>query len=649
MDLKDPRVNKKNSGNKASALALASKLVMVPKGFVITASAYERFIINAKLDNNQFNLLKLLNKKEHIKSISEYVRKSIISAKLDTELKEVIEKYISKLKGPFAVRSSSTLEDTENLSFAGLFDSYLNINKEDVEQAVIQVFASNFNLNAILYAKENKINLNKLKMPVIIQEMIRGEKFGVAFSFKQNDKNCDTTLIESVLKNPSNVTSGKEIPDLYIINRNNVEKYPSKLGIYHLFPFEFYKIAKLINELHKIAYPTDIEWGITDNKLVLLQVRYLTEKVNIPVNRNSTQFSGIPAYQGNAIGTANIWRNEEDITKKVKNNKNKILVADFIPFANVEMIKNYDGLIIEFSGITSHVAILAREYKIPCVVGLVNATKLIKKNDIVKINGDTGEILLPNKGGISIKRHYISTTFNMTKIELFKYKNDAVILYREDDHIIVSYGYLGPDYMERKFYMDRLSDIISEVKKKYNQILIDGGSRLWHESVIPLEFGRTNKDIAKAFTEGINAVTSNNIIKIKEIAILLMDKATTIMMNSENEYFKYKKTHDKKILAAALKRFYEGYSYFQIVNACMLDLQMEHILVKKSKSETKKYNKFINDIWMCTPEFLKADPAKRMMRELYTDIAYDLKVYTTPFTSYIKYLNAVKKAANTNA
>ena len=50
-------------------------------------------------------------------------------------------------------------------------------------------------------------------------------------------------------------------------------------------------------------------------------------------------------------------------------------------------------------GLTSHAAIVCREYGIPSVTGTGLATQIIKTGDIVKVDGDTGEVIIVEKAG----------------------------------------------------------------------------------------------------------------------------------------------------------------------------------------------------------------------------------------------------------
>lgn len=96
---------------------------------------------------------------------------------------------------------------------------------------------------------------------------------------------------------------------------------------------------------------------------------------------------GMPASPGVARGIVRIiWTPKE--TNKMK--KGDILVAsettpDFMPG-----IYQAAAIVTDMGGITSHAAVIAREFGIPCVVGTKNATRVFKDCDLVEVDADRG-------------------------------------------------------------------------------------------------------------------------------------------------------------------------------------------------------------------------------------------------------------------
>jgi pyruvate,water dikinase len=79
--------------------------------------------------------------------------------------------------------------------------------------------------------------------------------------------------------------------------------------------------------------------------------------------------------------------------------KGDILVTKFTDPSWTPVFVSISGLITEVGGMMTHGAVITREYGLPAVVGVVNATKLIKDGSRVRINGDEGyvEILVAAK------------------------------------------------------------------------------------------------------------------------------------------------------------------------------------------------------------------------------------------------------------
>lgn len=119
--------------------------------------------------------------------------------------------------------------------------------------------------------------------------------------------------------------------------------------------------------------------------------KWLTEN-NISIKTDTNiSLNGSVAYSKDAIGKVCIIYNEKDFDKFEKGN---ILVTPMTVPKFMKVIKIASGIITDEGGITCHASIVARELKIPCVVGCKNATKILKDGDIVKIDGASGNIII---------------------------------------------------------------------------------------------------------------------------------------------------------------------------------------------------------------------------------------------------------------
>lgn len=69
-----------------------------------------------------------------------------------------------------------------------------------------------------------------------------------------------------------------------------------------------------------------------------------------------------------------------------------ILVTAFTDPGWTSLFVSIKGLVTEVGGLMTHGAVIAREYGLPAVVGVENATKLIKDGQRIRVNGTEGYI-----------------------------------------------------------------------------------------------------------------------------------------------------------------------------------------------------------------------------------------------------------------
>lgn len=125
---------------------------------------------------------------------------------------------------------------------------------------------------------------------------------------------------------------------------------------------------------------------------------------------------------------------------------NTILVAKELSTSDIAKLdfKNIVGIITEVGGMNSHMAIMARTHEIPSSVGVNKITQNIKQNDVVAINGKTGEIFVnPSKKEYK-NFEEIKEKIKKEKNELKNYKNQDSIT--KDGHEVKVLANIGmPD------------------------------------------------------------------------------------------------------------------------------------------------------------------------------------------------------------
>ena len=104
-----------------------------------------------------------------------------------------------------AIRSSANLEDGDKYSFAGMFETYLDIDKSEIIDKIILCLQSMYSKRTIKYMMMQDIDIKSLKMDIIIQKMVYPQYSGILFS-----SNPQGILNETV------ITIGKGLGELVV-------------------------------------------------------------------------------------------------------------------------------------------------------------------------------------------------------------------------------------------------------------------------------------------------------------------------------------------------------------------------------------------------------------------------------------------------
>ncbi|MGD9044310.1 MAG: PEP/pyruvate-binding domain-containing protein, partial [Desulfobacterales bacterium] len=294
-------------GGKGYALALLVKGgFRVPKTCCVTSDIYHEYVtqtglrerILLELNRKSFNDMRWEEIWDCATRIRNLFLRKPIPFEIEKELKEIIE---TQFRGKsVAVRSSAPDEDAAAASFAGLHESYLNLKGVDeILDHVKKVWASLWSDAALLYRQEIGLDVKKSSMAVVIQEIIVGDKSGVAFSKSPIDDSQG--IVESVYGLNQGLVDGAIDPDRWVMGRDKrsvishtpAERthwmIPDKSGVQRAaLPVEIANLPPLnvqeVIRVFKLALdaegffksPQDLEWTFQKQDLFVLQSRPIT-------------------------------------------------------------------------------------------------------------------------------------------------------------------------------------------------------------------------------------------------------------------------------------------------------------------------------------------------------------------------------------
>jgi pyruvate,water dikinase len=274
------------SGAKAYNLGrLISAGFPVPEGFCVLSGAFDEFLKSAPAIadlRSRLEKFKEPNSEETTLLLSE-LRNSIESTPLPHEVEQEITSALGKFDKDtyFAVRSSGTAEDMPDASFAGQYDSFLNIREIDnILLKIRSCMASLYSERAWAYRRKNGIPENGISMAVIIQKMIQADFSGVTFTADPVSGDKTKMVTEAVEGLGDALVSGKTNPFRITIDKGGILPENNESG----FPVNKILLQSLIEIAGKIedffGSPQDIEWTICKDHIFILQSRPITTSLS---------------------------------------------------------------------------------------------------------------------------------------------------------------------------------------------------------------------------------------------------------------------------------------------------------------------------------------------------------------------------------
>jgi phosphohistidine swiveling domain-containing protein len=214
-------------GGKALALARMSRAgIAVPPFVAVTTDAYEAYLqatglgvrILFELERKDFADMRW----EELWDAALRIRSLFLTTPLPDELRAALAQPLAARFAEVAtvVRSSAPGEDSAGASFAGLHESYVNVRGVDhILEHVKLVWASLWSDAALLYRRELGLDPTRSVMAVVVQEIVAGERSGVAFScHPENDRQA---LVEAVHGLNQGLVDGVVEPDRWTLDRRD--------------------------------------------------------------------------------------------------------------------------------------------------------------------------------------------------------------------------------------------------------------------------------------------------------------------------------------------------------------------------------------------------------------------------------------------
>lgn len=265
-------------GGKAASLdRLVALGFPVPPAFALTTDAYRDFIDDGELGRFIGRLRETdLPSADAIESEMLRVDRAFLEARMPADLEAAIREVVRAFPQAtaLAVRSSATAEDLSGASFAGQYQTFLELKTEDdVIDSVRRCWASLWRPSVRAYRRRGGIAEDDLAMAVIVQAMSPAEWAGVLFT-RDPDGDPEIARIEAVRGLGEALVSGRVTPHDYRVDRATLHVRGSDAGDPPAFVEDLIRLGLRIER--RMGSPQDIEWAYTGDRLAVVQTRPIT-------------------------------------------------------------------------------------------------------------------------------------------------------------------------------------------------------------------------------------------------------------------------------------------------------------------------------------------------------------------------------------
>ncbi|BBD09829.1 PEP/pyruvate-binding domain-containing protein [Desulfovibrio ferrophilus] len=413
------------AGGKAHNLALLADRgdLPVPQGFVITTRAFHYFIEYNELRPRIDTLLGKVNLDApgFVSDVCTEIQRLILSGDIPPSIEEEYRKHAIDLAASrggdvrLAVRSSAVGEDSA-ASFAGQYESELNVALSDLGPAYKRVLASKYSAKAVTYRIRYGLPDQLTPMAVLVTEMITPSVSGVVYTRDPGHTSREQLAIYAVQGMGRNLVDGSASPEILTLTRDKVPTIIERRaggGAPQVVCGDTPDAGPCLPEEHALTLarvgmrlekmmgaPQDIEWCMDPGgSLFVVQSRPLSEVEPLSCDRQSSLspddidnellVSGNPASMG--IGIGHVYKpmrltDLDDVADGC------VLVADTLSPAFASVLERLAAVVTDTGSKASHFASVAREFGLPVVVDAKFATRILTDGMQITVYADTGHI-----------------------------------------------------------------------------------------------------------------------------------------------------------------------------------------------------------------------------------------------------------------
>ena len=277
-------------GGKGGFLGELSQIegVAVPTGFCVTTDGFRRILAGTPSIADRLERLSSLPPDDHeaIHTLSAGIRRAIETTAVPQDLAAAVTRALARdgEQAAYAVRSSATAEDSPTASFAGQYDTYLNVTgSAAILQHISRCWASLFTERAVSYRLRHGFDHQTVRMAVVVQRMVNPDAAGVLFTADPVTGNRKVAAVEAGRGLGEGLVAGQVNADVYKVRGDEVVAKALRHDAPALTDAQVVGLVALGRRIEAhLGHPQDIEWCFANRAFWIVQTRPITTLFPIP-------------------------------------------------------------------------------------------------------------------------------------------------------------------------------------------------------------------------------------------------------------------------------------------------------------------------------------------------------------------------------
>mgnify|MGYP006281598899 FL=1 len=386
-------------GGKGATLStlLSTHGLHVPQGFAITTRAFHLFIRQNRLEGMIREQLSRLGPDgfEDIEDISREVRREIMTGDIPGELNEEVRNSLKTLgleDAALAVRSSAVAEDVQ-ASFAGQYQSLLNVQPGDWQEAYKRVIASKYSPHALTYRIGQGMSDRMTPMAVLVMPVIQSKVSGILYTRGQEKASEASLYMVSGFGEDLAAGAGFEARATFDTQTHELELLNPAGLLDDSIVQDLFALGQDLDRL--FGQGQDVEWVVDHaDRIHIVQSR--------PLRTSRTVTSELPDYDPAEVLCTGQWVSSGRASGLVFRlgpaqspasvPAGSILVTDELPPELTLALPRTSAIVALKGSPACHLASVAREAGVPVICNAPSARNLLP-DQWISVDGDQGLVL----------------------------------------------------------------------------------------------------------------------------------------------------------------------------------------------------------------------------------------------------------------